>query len=178
MNLVTQSAVQAVSAAQGGDAMKKFTEDEKVIARNIDKKYKWIGRNSAGSLYACKRWGENRDGTFVMEGAGDFLYSFNHLFKQIRNKQKPMLIRDIYDPQILDDKERQYLTVVLKPLPSVEEIYKNKSLIENREYLMVKFYNGETMSFPYFKPHAMYKGMKCDKAYTLEELGLFEGDAE
>ena len=30
--------------------MKKFTEDEKVIAKNIDKTYKWIARNSNGCL--------------------------------------------------------------------------------------------------------------------------------
>lgn len=31
--------------------MKNFTEDEKFIARNIDKKYKWIARDSNGNLY-------------------------------------------------------------------------------------------------------------------------------
>ena len=34
--------------------MKTFTEDEKIIARNIDKGYKWIARDSNGNLGVYK----------------------------------------------------------------------------------------------------------------------------
>lgn len=30
--------------------MKKYTEDEKIIAKSIDKKYKWLAREKNGSL--------------------------------------------------------------------------------------------------------------------------------
>ena len=35
--------------------MKKFTEDEKKIEKNIDKEYKWISRNSYGNIYVHKK---------------------------------------------------------------------------------------------------------------------------
>lgn len=34
--------------------MKKITEDEKTIAKNIDKEYKWMARNSDGRLCIYK----------------------------------------------------------------------------------------------------------------------------
>lgn len=80
--------------------MKEFTEDEKIIARNIDKKYKWISRNSYGNIYvhqnkpmklnAC--WDE------AFTRSGEF-FVFNHMFKSIKwEDDEPTRISDIYNP--------------------------------------------------------------------------------
>lgn len=178
MNSEIQSAVQAVSEAQGGNAMEKFTEDEKVIARNIDKKYKWIFRSSFGTLYVCERWREEGDDGFVTKGEIGYVNAFNNLFKQIRRKQKPILIRDIYDPRILDDAERRYLEGVIRPLPNVSYIKKVETPSKQYEYINVWFMDGELTNFPRFKAGTMYEGMEPNREYTLEELGLFKGGAK
>lgn len=101
--------------------MKEFTEDKKIIARNINKIYKWIARDKFGTLRvyllkpvkkeSTRMWGSSCDEIARV----DFLLD-KGLFKSIRwEDDEPTLIRDIYDPQVLDDTEREYLKVVLKP---------------------------------------------------------------
>ncbi len=73
---------------------------------------------------------------------------------------------------ILTDKEKAYLSVVIKPFrEKVEYVYKKCSEIDEREYLEISLENG-VISFPYFEKGTMYKGMELDEPYTLEELGL------
>lgn len=158
--------------------MKEFSEDEKTIARNIDKRYKWMARDKDGILCVYPTIPvKEEDATGWSTGfydvcRVDFLLS-RELFKPIKwEDDEPTRIRDIYDPQILNDTEREYLTAVLEPLPKVRNIYKVKDPSVIKEFLMVTFYNGETMPFPYFKPRTMYKGMEIAKKYTPEELEL------
>lgn len=80
-----------------------------------------------------------------------------------------------YHEQILDDVERKYLGAVIKPFRDrVEYIVKRESCVEHSEkfiYIECKeFYDG--FALPCFKSDTMYKNMKKDKEYTLEELGL------
>ena len=39
-------------------------------------------------------------------------------------------------------------------------------------YIQITFNDYCDMSFPYFEDGTMYKGMKADKEYSLEDLGL------
>lgn len=71
---------------------------------------------------------------------------------------------------ILDDAEKEYLKNVIKPFRD-RIVYIKKEALFDQEYIYL-YLGDDTMSFPSFKPGTMYKGMKSNKHYTLEELGL------
>ena len=68
----------------------KLTEDEKVILRNLSKKYKWIARTGNGNLYIYQ------DKYAI---AGKSLDFFSHLFKSINiwEDEEPYLISDLLE---------------------------------------------------------------------------------
>lgn len=81
-----------------------------------------------------------------------------------------------YEKPILDDKEREYLSAVIKPyknkvigITKVNDEYAKKCYIR----IVINGTDGrEAVNLPYFKGNTMYKGMKDFKDYTVEELGL------
>ena len=75
-----------------------------------------------------------------------------------------------YKPPILDDVEKAYLSAVIKPFRKKVE-YVKKIDCGKREFLRI-YLEDDSISFPLFTKGTMYKGMKADKKYTLEELGL------
>lgn len=76
-------------------------------------------------------------------------------------------------PEILDETEKRYLRGVIRPFrDKVKYIKKYFSRPVGKEYLQVKLNEDRPMNLPYFEVNAMYKGMKKEKEYTLEELGL------
>ena len=79
-------------------------------------------------------------------------------------------LEEEYEPEILTEKEKAYLSAVIKPFrEEVETI--EKASFEEDEQLQIS--DGDTvMIFPGFEKGTMYKGMEAYKAYTLEELGL------
>ena len=78
-----------------------------------------------------------------------------------------------YKNPILDDLERKYLSAVIKPFrKKISYIRKRKDLTKGKKYIQIELYDGDTMYFPYLANDEMYKGMKLDRNYTLEELGL------
>lgn len=159
--------------------MKDFTEDEKIIARNINKKYKWITRNSYGNIYVHQKKPTKSDTCWneAFSRSGE-LFAFNHLFPSIKWEDKePVLISDIYNPQILNDAEREYLKAVLKPFyDEVEYVVKCGHIFNDdgtcsNEYLYIEFRDGN-FTFPGFCAGKMYTGMELDLPYTLDELGI------
>ena len=78
--------------------------------------------------------------------------------------------------EILDGKEKEYLSAVIRPFKSrIKYICKRK--MYDREYINIVTYGissraNDSMPFPLFKKGTMYKGMELDKEYTLKELGL------
>ena len=76
---------------------------------------------------------------------------------------------------ILNDKEREYLSDVIKPFRNKIE-YIDKYIDENGEYISLIYRDLSdrtfAIEFPYFEKGTMYKGMEIGKRYTLEELGL------
>lgn len=83
---------------------------------------------------------------------------------------------EIIKKPILDDIERRYLSNIIKPFRDrVVSIIKYDDY-DRCEYIVIKYrnINGYTgrMYFPAFEKDTMYKGMKANKKYTLEELGL------
>lgn len=79
-----------------------------------------------------------------------------------------------YREPILDDAEKKYLSEVIKHfLSKIKYIAKFKSACsEDKQYIHIGFYEGDGLTFPYFKTNSMYKGMELNKAYTLKELRL------
>lgn len=79
-----------------------------------------------------------------------------------------------YKEPVLDEIERNYLSHTLNPfklyIRSVVKYPCTQAGCE-REYICVRFM-GSAWQFPSFKKGSMYKGMKCNREYTLEELGL------
>lgn len=81
-----------------------------------------------------------------------------------------------YKEPILDEVERKYLSAIIKPYRNyVTGIIKIKDDYEKgKEYIriIVKKYTHEYINLPWFEENTMYKGMKENKKYSLEELGL------
>lgn len=81
-------------------------------------------------------------------------------------------LEEEYKPNILEEKEKEYLAAVIKPFRDRVKYITKYIYPAKEEYLLIVMYNGERMSFPTFKKETMYKGMKVYEEYTLEELGL------
>lgn len=74
---------------------------------------------------------------------------------------------------ILSDKEREYLSAVIKPFrDEVEFIMKDYTDDDKQEYIEIAIKDEVSILFPYFKKSTMYANMERCKKYTLEELGL------
>lgn len=75
--------------------------------------------------------------------------------------------------EILDKAEKKYLSNVIRPFrDKIEAIYKYKLINSNKEFISIRIKNCTDLDFPGFQEMTKYKGMKINKKYTLEELGL------
>ena len=147
-----------------------FTKTEETILDALPKKYKYIFRNRYGNLRIGERF-NCHEGTVI----DDYLpiTEFNHLFKDVKAGTKPICFRK----PILDDIERAYLKAVFKPFASRIELIKKQrcnEMWEGMEYIevLMKDPAGDNTGFPVFKAGTMYKGMRPNEAYTLEELDI------
>lgn len=80
--------------------------------------------------------------------------------------------------EILDEKEKEYLSAVIKPFRNRVKCITKYSCNKN-EYIHIvlnnkgiEMLNNEGIELPFFEKGTMYKGMEVGKEYTLEELGL------
>ena len=85
---------------------------------------------------------------------------------------------EVEGPDILDEKEKEYLRAVIKPFRGrVTEITKKTTgdISAMYEFITIKYEDVVKTGYiclPYFKENFIYKGMVRYKKYTLEELGL------
>lgn len=88
--------------------------------------------------------------------------------------ERPVRYETVYEAEeILDEKEREYLSYVIRPFRDrIEHIAKYKGIYDKSEEYIVIFLKDEYITFPFFKEGTMYKGMELKREYTLEELGL------
>lgn len=78
-----------------------------------------------------------------------------------------------YKEPILDEVERKYLSDVIRPFRNrVTSIEKRDDIYEEKQWILIVVGHKENVNLPYFRKATKYKGMKADKKYTLEELGL------
>ena len=85
--------------------------------------------------------------------------------------------RQIVKIPILNEKEKEYLSSVIKPFRDrIISIRKYKFNQDDYIGIYIKYYaetdENEMITLPVFKVGTMYRGMKIGKAYTLKELGL------
>ena len=73
-------------------------------------------------------------------------------------------------PEILTEREKAYLSAVIKPFRGKVGHVK-KIDCGKKEFLKI-YLEDDNIPFPFFTKGTMYKGMECEKEYTLEELGL------
>lgn len=157
--------------------MKEFTEDEKIIARNINKKYQWMARDSDRGLCVYERKPKKEESYWHASGY-EYLSPFSHLFSAVKWKdEEPTLISDIYNPPILNDAEREYLKTILKPFrEKVGYVVKHENSIfgvdsRHKEHLFIALGDGE-FTFPSFDSGTRYLGMELNRKYSLDELGI------
>ena len=83
-------------------------------------------------------------------------------------------LEEEYDPKILTDKEKAYLSAVIKPFrKDVESVKKLENYYSAQGYIHIAMKKGtDYCSLPWFRKDTMYKGMEAYKEYTLEELEL------
>ena len=74
-------------------------------------------------------------------------------------------------PTILTEKEKAYLSAVVKPFKGKVKTVEKVSFGGEEEYLKILF-EMDLMLLPFFAKGTMYKGMEANKVYTLKELGL------
>lgn len=163
--------------------MKEFSDDEKTIARNINEEYEWMARDRDGCLYIFDEkpkkllnvWNVIFDG---LPYRFKKMVAFSHMFSSVKwENDEPTLIRDIYDPKILDGVERKYLEAVLKPFrDEVDYVvkfdeYRIEENAHRKEYLHIQLYD-QGFFLPYFDSGKMYSGMELNKRYKLDELGI------
>ena len=83
-------------------------------------------------------------------------------------------LEEEYKPEILTDKEKAYLSTVIKPFrKDIESVKKLENYYTAQEYIHIAMKKGtDYCSLPWFRKGTMYKGMEAYKVYTLEEFGL------
>lgn len=156
--------------------MNKYSDIEIQTANNLLKEgYKWIVRYKIGRLFALSEKPiKNNNNLWTTTGNGVCVGRFVPIFQSIRSDDKdPVSLERIVHPQILDDAEKRYLKGVIRPFRNnVKHIVKTD--VFDEAYIDIRFVNDDDaiMCFPLFKKDTMYKGMKPDRRYTLEELGL------
>ena len=81
-------------------------------------------------------------------------------------------LEEEYKPNILEEKEKEYLAAVIKPFREKVKYIQKCFDLGNEAYIYIYVKKCGSMIFPTFRRGTMYKGMKVNKRYTLEELGL------
>lgn len=81
-------------------------------------------------------------------------------------------LEEEYKPNILEEKEKEYLAAVIKPFREKVKYIQKCFDLGNEAYIYIYVKKCGSMIFPTFRIGTMYKGMEVNKRYTLEDLGL------
>lgn len=125
-------------------------------------------KDDDGNYSNKKRWRDDSDLKELKD-------RINTLGKIVKIEEPEYTTVYEYKPEILDEAEKRYLKGVIRPFRDKAE-YKVKymvlkSLCSDEAYISIKLEN-DIINLPVFEINTMYKNMKKDKEYTLEELGL------
>ena len=154
--------------------MNKYSEIEIQTAKvMLENQFKWIARNESGKLFVHSAKPNKGSRIWWSDGyISQVCSEFVPIFQNIKfGDSEPVSLEAIVHPPILDDAERKYLSAVIKPFrKSVISIA--KSTIYGESEAICIDTEKRYMVFPPFEKGTMYKGMKPDHGYSLEELGL------
>ena len=73
---------------------------------------------------------------------------------------------------ILDEKEKEYLSAVIKPFRNSVVNITKLAFSDEKEYILIELEHCDFISLPCFKARKMYKDMKTNREYTLEQSDL------
>ena len=76
-----------------------------------------------------------------------------------------------YKQKLLDKVEKKYLSEVIRPFRKEVIAIEKLETPAGKEYILIIF-KDDGMHFPSFRKDTRYKGLKLEKRYTPEELGL------
>lgn len=145
--------------------------------KNGQKYAKDINRMVSQEYFECSLW-SIRNGKRASEDCHHIPESFDPVSGRDKFCKKCLCeslewLNQEYKDPILDDVEREYLSAVIKPFrKKISCIRKSKDPRKGKNYIKIEFCDGDSMFFPNLSNDEMYKGMKLDINYTLEELGL------
>lgn len=118
---------------------------------------------------------ENDGGIPLKEYNKKLEHNFNSNYDIVRI-DRPTEYETIYkNDEILDSTEKKYLAAVITPFRNKVEYITKVDTDIGRQHISIKYNDGldfEWINLPDFKLATMYVGMKSNKDYTLEELGL------
>lgn len=112
------------------------------------------------------------NGTFHILGINYYAYAKEMISEVKRPCQYKIIYKEKSKKPILDEKEKEYLSAVIKPFRNDVASIKKLSCNDKKEYLKIDFKDIDYINFRNFKKGTMYKGMEIGIDYTLEELGL------
>ena len=144
----------------------KMAEVAKLLVVELEEEFRIEGFSITYKLSekGLMRWEDNSQKWYISYRIGELLTGEKKIIKLPK--------------AILDEKEKEYLSAVIKPFRdkviSIANYYE-ESIDNNFIEIEVKqnYCNeNQYVSLPYFKKGTMYKGMEEYKKYTLEELGL------
>lgn len=110
-------------------------------------------------------------------------YGFSNIDKQLKyfnddasivRVERPVKYETMFErkEEILDEVEKKYLADVIRPFRK-HIMFISKTGFDGEEFLKIDFKRPvNSFSLPFFKKNSMYKGMKVDQKYTLEELEI------
>lgn len=96
---------------------------------------------------------------------------FTIKFGNIRTIERPHY-QKIYSREVLDTKEKEYLGALIRPFRDKVTYIKKNTVWNEDEFLVIAIKMDKSIVLPNFKKGTMYRKMKLNKEYTLEELGL------
>ena len=144
----------------------KMKEVAKLLGVELEEEFRIEGFSITYKLSekGLMRWEDNSQKWYISYRIGELLTGEKKIIKLPK--------------AILDEKEKEYLSAVIKPFRdkviSIANYYE-ESIDNNFIEIEVKqnYCNeNQYVSLPYFKKGTMYKGMTVNRGYTLEELGL------
>lgn len=113
-----------------------------------------------GRICQCRDIENCNDCLFICTDGGD----------KCVEKSMAWLNSEYNDNVMLTEEEKAYITEVIKPFrDKVTGILKGDN---GSEFIRISVENDGAFRLPYFKKGSMYKNMKTNKKYKLEELGL------
>lgn len=136
--------------------MNHMEEVAKILNVEMDEEFKISGRKDT--------WKINEKGLVSKSKKGEW-EPYNAILMLLLNGEEEI------QKHILDEKEKEYLSNVIKPFrDDVKCIIKYS--VDYVEWITICMKTCHDMDFPIFSVGTMYKGLELNKEYSLEELGL------